>query len=177
MELRIDAPALGVIVADLAATEPQVEAALRSTLTKMAAWLRALSIRGLSKELQVGVKVMRRRLKTFRLRKSADGGSIQVWYGLDPIALIHLRARETRTGVTAGKHRRAGAFIAKGKNNNEQVFKRNSKARLPIEKQTLAIQDKAQTWLEDVAIGGAEFERKFLSTFEHELKWRTRTPK
>lgn len=176
MELRIDAPALGTIATELGGTADQVEAALRSTLAKMASWLRALSVRGLARELQIGVKVMRRRLKAFRLRKSADGASIAVWYGLDPVAMVHLGARQTRAGVTAGKHKRAGAFIA-GKGEGRQVFKRRSAARLPIDKQTVDIQDKAQAWLEDEAIGGAAFERKFIATFEHELKWRTRARK
>lgn len=177
MELRIEAPGLGAVVAELGATEKQVEAALRSTLGKMAAWMRVLSIRGLSKQLQVSAKVMRRRLKAFKLRKTADGSSVAVWYGLDPIALIHLGARQTRAGVTAGKHKRPSAFIARGANESRQVFKRTGKPRLPIEKQTLSIQEKAEAWIEDALIGGPEFERKFMAFFEHELKWRTQIQK
>lgn len=174
--VSLDVSALGIdrLVQDLAATEEQAEKALRSTLVKVASWLRTRSVRGLSKELAVQQKVLRRRLKTFRLKKSADGASITVWYGLDPVALIYLGARKTGRGVTAGKHKRDGAFIAKGANANKQVFKRRGKARLPIDKQVLDINDQAETYLEDKLIGGAELESYFFTVLERELKWRTR---
>ncbi len=174
MELWVDSSSLKVVSVDLQATEAQADAAMRSSLRKMASWLRAKSIRGLSRELEVGSKVLRRRLKAFRLRKTADGASVGVWYGLDPIALVHLGARQSKAGVKAGQHAVAGAFIA-GKGDGKQVFKRVGKARLPIEKQTLDVQEKANRWIEDDLIGTAEFETKFLSTFEHELSWRMQT--
>lgn len=175
INLNVNADGLQRIVLDIMATEKQAERALRSTLSKMASWLRVRSLRGLSPHLQVSQKILRRRLKSFRLRSSAEGGEITVWYGLDPIGMIYLNARQTKSGVTAGKHRRDGAFIAAGKNGSRQVFKRRGSARLPIEKQTLDIQDKAQTFIEDRLIGTAEFEAQFFKTFEHELKWQTRT--
>lgn len=174
--VRLDVSALGIdrLVSEFAATEQQIEKALNSTLVKMASWLRTRSVRGLSKELAIQQKVVRRRLKSFRLKKSPDGSSIAVWYGLDPVAMIYLGARQTKRGVTAGKHKRDSAFIAKGQNGNRQVFKRQGSARLPIEKQVLDINDKAETYLEDRLIGAAEFEAQFFRVLEREMKWRTR---
>ena len=177
LNLEIDAAGLERLARDLQATERQAERALRSTLGKMASWLRVRSVRGLSKHLQVQQKILRRRLKSFRVKKTADGSEVTVWYGLDPIALIYMGARETRAGVTAGKHRRPGAFIARGRSGNRQVFKRKGEGRLPIEKQTLDVQDKAQDYIEDNLLGAAEFEAQFYRTFEHELQWQTRTRK
>lgn len=172
MEIRIDASGLDDIARELRASPAQASAALRSTLRKMASWLRAQSVRGLSKALDVQQKVIRRRLRQFRLRTAEDGASIDIWYGLDPIALIHLGARQTRKGVRARRHIREGAFIATGRGGNRQVFKRRGRARLPIDKQTLDIEDRANVWIEDELIGTADFERRFLDTFEHELRWR-----
>lgn len=174
--VNLEVSTLGIerLVLDLNATEKQAEKALRSTLVKMASWLRTRSVRGLSKELEIQQKVLRRRLKAFRLKKSADGANITVWYGLDPVALIYLGARQTSSGVTAGRHKRKSAFIAKGSNGNKQVFKRRGKARLPIDKQVLDINNKAETFLEDRLIGSSEFETYFMTVLERELKWRTR---
>lgn len=175
IELDLEAQDIQNVIFDLQATEAQVNRALSSTLGKMAAWMRTRSVRGLSKELQVQQKIIRRRLKTFRMSRTSNGASIRVWYGLDPIALIHLKARQTQRGVTAGRHSRDGAFIRRGRNGNEQVFKRRGAGRLPLDKQRLDVEDKAATYLEDEIIGGLAFQSQFFKTFEHELRWRTRT--
>lgn len=173
MDLTIDARGLAVITADLNATQKQVQAAMRSTLPKVATWLKARSVKGLSHELDVQQKIMRRRLKSFRLRSTDDGGAVQVWYGLDPIAMIYLVGK-TATRVPA--RAAPGSFIA-GKGDRRQVFKRIGSKRLPIQKQVLEIQDQAQTWIEDKLVGGDEFQARFYEIFEHELQWRTRTRK
>ena len=136
-------------------------------------------MRGLSQHLAVQQKVIRRRLKSFRLQRKAGGSEITVWYGLDPIALIYLKAKQNKRpggGVRAyGGRFVKSAFIAAGKNGKEQVFKRRGKARLPVDKQRADIEDKAGTYIEDQLVGTAEFEARFFKTFEHELQWRTRT--
>ena len=178
VNLDIDAQSLQGVVLDLAATEQQAEKALNSTLVKMAGWLRSKSVKGLSQKLTIQQKVIRRRLKSFRLQRRAGGSSITVWYGLDPIALIYLQAKQGRAGVRAyGGRFVQSAFIANGQNGNRQVFKRRGKARLPIDKQRADIEDKANTYIEDDLVGTAEFEARFFKTFEHELQWRTQTLK
>lgn len=172
IELDLEAQGVDQVIRDLQATEGQVRLALASTLRKMASWMRTRSVRGLSDHLQVQQKVLRRRLKSFRLRRSADGASIMVWYGLNPIALVNLGARQTRVGVTAGKHQRPGAFIAQTRNGKRHVFKRAGRARLPIKTQVLDIADRAQTYIEDNVAGDVAFEQQFQKTFEHELRWR-----
>jgi hypothetical protein len=176
VNLQIDAESLKGVALDLAATDAQVNKALNSTLVKMAGWLRSKSVKGLSTTLAIQQKVIRRRLKSFRLQRRAGGSEITVWYGLDPIALVYLQAKQNKTGVKAsgGRFVQSG-FIAKGSNGNRQVFKRRGKGRLPIEKQRAEIEDKASTYIEDQLVGAAEFEARFFQTFEHELQWRTQT--
>jgi len=176
IDLEVSSEGLQQIQLDLAATEAQALKALNSTLTKMAAWLRSKSVKGLSANLQIQQKVMRRRLRAFRLSRHPNGGQITVWYGLDPIALIYLGARQTKGGVSAmGGRFVQSAFIANGRNGNRQVFKRQGKKRLPIDKQKAEIEDKANTYIEDQLLGTEEFEARFFTIFERELKWRTQT--
>ena len=164
---------------ELGATAEQVKRALRSTLRKMASWVKTRSVRGLSKELKVQQKAIRRRLRSLKARPTADGGAqIKIWYGLDPIALINLGASQNRRGVRAAGGRFVpGAFIAPGKGGKMQVFKRVGKARLPIKKQSADIAAKAERFLDDGLLNSEAFEQQFFKTFDHELKWQTRTPK
>ncbi len=175
IDLQIDTESLRQVALDLAATDAQAKQALNSTLGKMAGWLRSKSVKGLSQHLAVQQKVIRRRLKSFRLQRRADGSEVTVWYGLDPIALIYLQARQGKDGVKAyGGRFVKSAFIAPGRNDSRQVFKRRGKARLPIDKQRADIEDKSTTYIEDQLLGTSEFEARFFKTFEHELQWRMR---
>ncbi|SAL03126.1 Prophage minor tail protein Z (GPZ) [Caballeronia fortuita] len=168
---------------DLAATQKEIDKALASTLSKMATWLRAKSVRELAKHLKLPPKEVKRRLKTFRLRRNARGKSVTVWYGLDPMGVIHLGAWEERAmagGVHAfGERFYQGAFIANGRAgnggaaaSNKQVFQRVGKSRLKIKKVTADLGDEAQKYIEDHLLGGFAFEQRFYMVFERELKWR-----
>lgn len=168
IDWQIDARQVNQMAIDLAATENQVRLALRSTLNKMATWLRGRSAKGLSKELDVQLKVVRRRLKAIKFKETPDGGMAKVWYGLNPIDLIWLAPKKTGDGITASGRQVNGGFIGK-----HQVFKRVGTARLPIQKQSAPIQPPAEHYLDAGAIW-RDFDAQFWKTFEHELKWRTR---
>lgn len=169
INLDLDIVGQEELIADLAATHKQVEAALRSTVRQLSGWLKTKAMRGLSKELGIAVGILRRRLKALKLRTSADGASMVLWFGLNPIDLIYLgKARKSGTGLKVGKRFVEGGFVAKG-----QVFRRTGKARFPIEKQALDVEDQAHIYLEDELLGSAEVERKFYQIFERELQWRT----
>lgn len=168
ISLDISAQGIESIIAELEPTEKQVNAALSRTLNKMAKWIQTRTVKGLSAELQVMQKVLRRRMRKTTILKTSTGWTINPWYGLNEISLIHLNARETKRGVTAGKHKRDGAFIAKG-----QVFKRQGKGRLPLEKQTLEIKEKADSYLDGQAFSNG-YQEQFFKVLEHEFKWQMR---
>lgn len=170
IDIELDIAGKEELIAELSATQKQVEMALRSTVRQLSGWLKTKAMRGLSKELGIAVGILRRRLKALKLRTSSDGSSMVLWFGLNPIGLIWLGAKKTKAGVAAGKRKIPGAFIAKG-----QVFKRVGKSRLPIEKQSLEVEDQAHIYLEDELLGSAEIERRFSQIFERELSWRTTT--
>lgn len=177
ISVSIDAKDLQRAVVDLHATKVEAERALRSTLRKMAAWVRTRSIKGLSTKLKVQQKVIRRRLRSIKARNTPGGAEVSVWYGLNPLALIHLQARQNGRGVRASGGRFVeSAFIPKS-GKVKQVFKRVGKGRLPLEKQTAEIQDDAERFLEDGLLNSSAFESQFFKTFDHELKWQTRKHK
>lgn len=177
IDLEVHADRLNQLQLDLMATDTEVRKAFRSTLNKMARWLKTRSARGLSKELDIKQKALRRRLKSFRVRSKGGQSEVTVFYGLDPIDYMDLTPRQTSRGVSAGKRRVPGAFIASGRGDARKVFKRKGKARLPIEKQTVPIRDKADAWIEDQLLGTEAFDAEFLKIFERELQWQTQKRK
>jgi hypothetical protein len=166
--LDINAQGIEAVIAELEPTEKQAKAALGRALNKMAKWIQTRTVKGLSHELQIMQKIIRRRMRKTTIQKTNTGWTINLWYGLNEISLIHLNARETKRGVTAGKHKRDSAFIAKG-----QVFKRIGKGRLPIEKQTIEIKTKADAYLSGQAFTDG-YKEQFFKVLEHELKWQMR---
>lgn len=173
--LKIEAGDLDRIVLGLDATAKQAERALRSTLGKMATWLRAKAVKGLSQELHIKQKEVRRRLKSARVKNTPAGASAVVWFGLNPIDMARLGPKKNGGGVTASGYTRKGAFIAKTKGGNAQVFKRTGKARMPIVKQDVSIKQQSDEYIE-ARLLAVEFETYFFTVFERELKWtQTRT--
>ena len=176
IDWEINTAELTRLAVEIDATAAQAKAALKSTLGKMANWLRVRSLKGLSAELRLQQKIIRRRLKSLRVKETPDGSSVTVWYGLDPVALIYLNARETAAGVSASGGRQVSkGFIAGGKGGGKQVFKRIGKSRLPIKKQADAIKTPADGYLESQLVTSAAFEIQFFKTYEHELAWRMQT--
>lgn len=171
INLDLELQGIQAIVDELDPTAKQADAALKRTLNRMAKWLQTRTARGLSQELQMPQRVIRRRMKKSSITKSADGYSIRLFYGLNEVDLIYLGAKQTRKGVTAGKHKVDGAFIVKKKH---QVFKRVSKSRFPIEKQSTPIKSQADAYLEGKAFNSVDFREQFFKTLEHELKWQMR---
>lgn len=177
INIDVHADRLNQLQLDLQATDKEVRQALRSTLGKMSRWLRTQSARGLSSELDIKQKAIRKRLKSFRVRQKGNQTEVTVWYGLNPIDYMDLSPRQTKAGVSAGRRRVSGAFIANGRGGPRKVFKRRGAARLPIEKQVVEIRDQANVYIEDDLLGTLAFDEQFLSTFEHELEWRTQKRK
>lgn len=181
IEIDVQESGLESIERFLAATPKQVDRAMSSTFAKLARWLTTKSIRELAKHLKLPQKEVKRRLRTFRLSRVAGGQGVRVWYGLDPMGMIHLGARQTKEGVTAyGGRFVKSAFIARGRagqggpaDTNKQVFVREGRTRLPIKKVTVALGDDAQRYIEDHILGGYDFTQQFYTIFERELKWRT----
>ncbi|HHA2674751.1 TPA: hypothetical protein ACOECQ_000818 [Stenotrophomonas maltophilia] len=174
--IDIDAKGIAELAGQVSATPVQVEAAMRSTYGKLGRWARTQAVRGLSSKLGMQQKILRRRVRHFRLQNgvSTHGGA-KVWFGMKPIRMSDLRPRRDGKGVRAdGGHYVEGAFI-RTINGKRKVFKRDGASRLPVREVTIDVSDPVQVYIEDHLIGSPEFEHQFFKFFEHELKWRTRT--
>lgn len=179
INLQVDALPLNVLATELGATEEQVRKALRSTVNKLAAWLRTRAARTLSAELRIKQNVLRYRLKKMK-PKVGPGGTIGgLWIGLNDLDLKYLGAKQDSTGVTARGQSFKQAFLGprpgtKARKLNGHAFRRTGTSRLPIDKVELPIQSEAEKALESAVLEFRAFEVQFYKTFEHEIKWRTR---
>ena len=176
LSVDIDGRGIQSLIDAFGATEPQVQAAMRSTYGKMAKWCRTMSLRGLSTRLRIPQKILRSRLRTYRMQRGIGntGEGAKVWYGLKDIPFSRLSPRETAKGVrAAGGRFEEGAFIAKlfGR---PQVLKRVGKNRVPLRVVYAEVSDEAITFIEDNLVGTAAFDAQFYKLLEHELRWRTR---
>ena len=167
IDFEVDAAELDRLIRDVGAIESDAEKALKSTLMKMARWLKTRSIKGLSNKLQMQQKIIRRRLRAIRVRETADGAQAKVWYGLNNVGVIWLKPKQNSAGVSASGRQYDHAWIGK-----HQVFKRRGKSRLPIDAVKEPIKDKADNYLESGIVNSVEFSEQFYKTFEHELSWR-----
>ncbi|WP_342627568.1 hypothetical protein AAC691_15550 [Nguyenibacter vanlangensis] len=150
--------------------------AVGSTNQRMAQWMLTRSVRGLSARLGIPQKVLRRRLKRFRVQGYIHGA--KVWYGLDAIPFTDLRPVEDRGGVVTrdGGYYERGAFVtASRKTGRMRVLKRQGRERLPVEDVEANIYQQAMDFIADHIMGTPEFEAQYMRVLERELKWRTRT--
>lgn len=174
ISIDIDGRGIDSLAAAFGATESQVRAAMRSTYNKMGRWMRTQSVRGLSSKLKIQQKILRSRIRSYRMQHGMeDGEGVKVWYGIKEIAFSRLNPRESGKGVkAAGGRFEEGAFIARlyGK---DQVLKRIGKERVPLRVVYADIADEAITYIEDFVIGTTAFDVQFYRFLEHELKWRT----
>lgn len=180
LSVSVNGQELETLIFELRATREQAQKSLYSTMVKMAAWVRTRSLRGISEKVQIQQKILRQRVKTFRmggpLSHATTDRSVKVWYGLNAVPWARLNPRATKKGgVTASGNRHdAEAFIAMS-HGRKQVFKRMGRDRLPLEVVKADIEPEAMKYIELFVLASAEFESQFLKVFERELRWRTST--
>lgn len=147
----------------LAAVSPdKVATAQVRASNGVAKWLGLNIGRELSRQEKVALKVIRARLRVFS--SSRANPNAKLWLGIDPIPVVGLgKPRQTRRGVTVGRRRFPGAFVATMRSGHTGVFKRadntfrrtegrlaSSPANLPIEAQEIVIdnaEDVFRSWL------------------------------
>lgn len=149
---------------------------MRSTYGKMGRWMRTKSVRGLSSRLRIQQKILRSRVRAYRMQwgVGGTGEGAKVWYGLRPISVSRLNPKGSANGVRANGKEYPGAFIGTIRGRRE-VLRRVGESRLPVEVVRADIADESTTYIEDHVVGTAEFDYQFFRFLEHELKWRTRT--
>lgn len=149
----IDFSQLIGVADELQASEKQIKFAISAALKRTATTLRTMAARGLKSELQLRtISLLRKRLKTLKLRAARDSSEISLWYGLNdmPASWFKGRPKRTKTGAEMRGQQIAGGFVAKSSFKGRQtIFKRKGKERLPIAEQNLEIEDSARVYIED----------------------------
>lgn len=152
LHFDIDLRELAATGKQLEASEAQVKKALWRALSRTATTLRTMSARGLKSELELRtIGLLRKRLKSLKVRATKDGG-ISLWYGLNdmPASWFKGTPKKTAKGASKRGHEVEGAFVARSKfRGRKTILKRKTGARLPIEEQNLPIEDKAVVFIED----------------------------
>jgi hypothetical protein len=141
---------------ELQATDKQTIFALGRAMRRTEATLRRMSSKGLTKVLQLrAATVLRKRLKSIKLRMSAAGSRDQgmsLWYGLNDLPVSSFKGRPTRTkdGASFRGTEYDGGFVGRSKVKGKQtIFKRVKEARLPVAEQLHAIESKTIEFIED----------------------------
>jgi hypothetical protein len=163
----IRADGLDAIASQFAATEKQVEAAMRRAVTRTTRWAGTQVARKVSSATKIRAGVLKGRMVVDFVGR--DGTLGRVWAGLKPIDLKRLKPRQTNSGVTAGPAKRPGAFISQKLGGH--VFERVGKSRLPIKKsEGVPIYDPG---VDAVAAVAEQVGERLMREFEHEMSWQT----
>ena len=167
LEMNINSKELDLTIKEFGAQDKIIAASFRAAINRTARWLRTQATRSVSSELQIKSSIVRHRMKAMKLRRDRNGNWVTgVWFGTNPIPFSYMNPKQTKTGVKAGKYSIEHAFIAKG-----QVFKRTSRARLPIERQGLEVQKSVgKLFKKDLVDKWPDF---FFKEFRRQLEWRT----
>lgn len=165
--------------------------AWRRTLRKTSVWIKGQVAKAVSKDSKIPQKVLRSRIYFFL--KSYDTG--KVWLGLNAVEADRLGTpRQTRTGVTAGRHQFKSAWIYRsnvsGKSrqikirhrdgsietksyqasdkNNGLVMRRIGKSRLPYERVRYDWAESGESAFRSVA---ALAEQRLLTILKQEVNY------
>lgn len=138
---------------DLQASDKQIKFAMSRALRRTEASLRKLSSKGLPPLLGLRTaSVLRKRLKSIKMRAGAGEAGVTLWYGLNPLPVSSFKGtvKQDDGGALQRDFYFEDAFVAKsGKKGRNTIFKRKGKERLPIVEQTITIEDKAFVYIED----------------------------
>jgi hypothetical protein len=176
LHFDIDWSGLLQIGDELGATEKQVKFALSRAMRRTEATLRRMSSKGLTQELQLrAATLLRKRLKSTKLKMAASDASMTLWYGLNDMPVSALKGRPSRTkdGATFRDKEFSGGFVGRSKIKNRQtIFKRKGEERLPVTEQLFPVKDKAEIFIEDRIF--AELEGVFWQHFKRDIQARVK---
>lgn len=164
MDFEIDLSGLDRMRQAVGATEKIAETSLLMSLKRTQRWLTTHIGRAVAKEAKLPVRAIKARI---RLRIPQKGNiEARIWIGLDPMAASRAgKPRQTRAGVTVGKHQFAHAFLIRG----TRVVRRTGRNRFPIETARIPV---APSYQAVVAKAWPDGQQYFLDEFERQMRWR-----
>ncbi|WP_341808891.1 phage tail protein [Wolbachia endosymbiont (group E) of Neria commutata] len=156
------------IVSSIDSQESKVRLAAVRALNKTALWLKSQAAKEISKEKQIKLTVMRKRLRIIKARASTLEVIIKANL-YDVKAHLLGNIKQTSTGSKAGKHMFTNAFIATMPKGHRGIFKRKGKTALPIQEVKLPLEPEASKIIKELVIH--EVEAVFEKFFQRELNY------
>jgi hypothetical protein len=126
--IRLDASQLDAVIAEFDATPKQALAASKRAIRKTAKFGQGRVARAIAGAHGFPQKALKKRSRVTVSKVKADarfGVSAYIWVGTVPLRASDVgKPRPTRAGVTVGKHKFPGAFVATMASGHTGVFKR-----------------------------------------------------
>ena len=131
LDMRVDSARREALLRRSGLAQEAINRAMRRAVAKTARWAKAQAARAIRADEGIAYRAIRRRLRDFA--HSPERMALKVWLGLWRMAAYSLgRADETDTGVSVGRRRYPGAFLATLESGHKGVFRRRGSRRLPI---------------------------------------------
>lgn len=144
------------ITHDIDANKAKVELAAVRALNKTALWLKSQAVREISEEKQIRLKIIRKRLRIIKARKSTLKVLIRAY-------LYDVRMRNIKRAKAAFND----VFMATMPRGYRGIFKRVERTALPIQEVKLPLEPEASRIIENLV--NYEVERIFEKYFTHKL--------
>lgn len=124
----------------LNATKQQVEVAARHALNKTAMWVRTRAVREISAQKNIPQKIVRERLQLSKATRKQLEASLWIGSGRTRVRASRIgKIRQTKVGAVVRGHVFEGAFVAVMPSGDEGIYKRKTKARLPIKELKISL--------------------------------------
>ncbi|WP_341820705.1 phage tail protein [Wolbachia endosymbiont (group A) of Myopa testacea] len=146
------------IIHNIDANKAKIELAAVRALNKTALWLKSQAVREISEEKQIRLKVIRKRLRIIKARKSTLKVLIRAY--LYDVRMRNIKQAKIRTAFN-------DAFMATMPRGYHGILKREGKTALPIQEVKLPLEPEASRIIENLV--NYEVERIFEKYFTHEL--------
>lgn len=157
------------VISDIRGKEAQIKLVVAKALNKTAIWLKSQAVREISKEKQIKLSLMRKKLRIIKARTSSL--EVLILASLYDIRASSIgRIKQTRRGAKIEKHEFIGAFTATMPRGYKGAFKREGKTGLPIKEVKLQLEPEASKVIRDLV--NYEVEKVFTKFFERELSYR-----
>lgn len=146
------------IIHNIDANKAKIELAAVRALNKTALRLKSQAVREISEEKQIRLKVIRKRLRIIKARKSTLKVLIRAY--LYDMRMRNIKQAKIRTAFN-------DAFMATMPRGYRGIFKRVGRTALPIQEVKLPLEPEASRIIENLV--NYEVERIFEKYFTHEL--------
>ncbi|WCR54403.1 MAG: hypothetical protein PG981_001425 [Wolbachia endosymbiont of Ctenocephalides orientis wCori] len=146
----------------------KVEFAAMKALNKTALWLKVQASSEISKEKQIKLSLIRKRLQIIKASRSSMNALVKAslyWVKVGKLGTM----KQALIGATAGRRMLQGVFIATIKSGYTGIFRRRYGSSLPIDEVTLPLEPEASKIIKELI--DYEVEKVFEKIFHRELNY------